>query len=409
MVNNAPSKQPVLDPVAVTAYTALSAAGCGNAAFYSALYHVRTGLGSVSLVDVEFATKVGEINIPLPEINHALQSYQCRNAQVALAALDFAEDQVRARIEQACADYGPERIGVIIGTSTSGLYETEFAYKKLLSEGQMPDDFYFLNSHAYQATPRFLQLELKLQGPCYAISTACSSSAKAIAAGQRLIVNGICDAVLVGGVDTLCGLTLRGFHSLELVSETACQPMDVNRNGINIGEGAALLVLEKNHQGTVDCPQVMAVGESSDAYHMSSPHPEGDGAVNAMSNALKLSGMTAENIDYLNLHATATPVNDQVEAKAVARVFGNQLPVSGTKGITGHTLGAAGAIEAVASLLAIEHNFIPGTCGLNQIDPAFECRTVKHTEQNKAVDCVMSNSFGFGGNNASVIFSASHG
>ncbi len=394
-----------ISPVPVTAYTALGGHGTGNIAFYQALLANTSALSRLTLLDIAFSTPVAEIKATLPAVPPELQDYDSRNSRVALAALNFLEDEVRDALEEAKARYGLHRIGVVIGTSTSGLYETESAYATLMQTGQMPADFHFLTRHAYQATPRFLQLELGLQGPCLAISTACSSAAKAIAAGQRLIVSGVCDAVLTGGVDTLCRLTLRGFHSLELVSATQCRPMDKERRGINIGEGAGLLLLEKRRPETRDFPHVLAVGESSDAYHMSSPHPEGRGAASAMNNALQLAGLKASAIDYLNLHATGTRLNDLAEAKAVYELFGNQLPCSGTKGITGHTLGAAGAIEAVVALLALKYRFMPGTCGLRDTDSECRCRVLKETRLEQNLQMVMSNSFGFGGNNASIIFS----
>ncbi len=391
----------IMPPVAVTAYSVLNGCGAGNEVFYRALCDQQSALGDLTLLDVPFSAPVAQIHADLPSVPASLQAYQCRNTRVALAALNHAPDGVREAVEKARVVYGAQRVAVIIGTSTSGLYETEMAYKRLLQTGKMPEDFHFLSRHAYQATARFLQKELALQGPCFAISTACSSAAKAIAAGQRLINNGICDAVLSGGVDTLCQLTLRGFHSLELVAPRPCRPMDKNRQGINIGEGAGLLLLEKSGSQNRDCPHLLAAGESSDAYHMSSPHPEGLGAALAMRNALASAGLTT--VDYLNLHATATRINDAVEAKAVFDVFGDNLPCSGTKGITGHTLGAAGAIEAIVALLALRYQFMPGTAGLRQTDNDCHCHVLK-TPCSAHVAKVMSNSFGFGGNNASLIF-----
>ena len=395
-----------IDPVAITAYSSISACGLGNDDLYQALRNNKTALGDLSLLEIPFSTHVGEIRVDLPEIRAELEAYNSRNSRVALAALNNPQDGLREAVNRAKAQYGAERIGVVLGTSTSGLFETESAYEKLLEQGKMPDDFHFLTRHAYQATPRFLQLELGLKGPCFAISTACSSGAKAIAAGQRLINNQVCDAVLVGGADTLCRLTLRGFKSLELVTADYCRPMDRERNGINIGEGAGLLLLEKPDQRFRHRPYVLSVGESSDAYHMSSPHPEGLGACLAMRNALDLAGLKPGAIDYLNLHATATPINDRVEAKAVYNVFADHVPCSATKGITGHTLGAAGAIEAIVALLALQHQFIPGSWGLQNTDADCQCHVLSDPLPDQALQTVMSNSFGFGGNNASMIFSA---
>ncbi len=393
-----------LSPVAITAYASICAAGVGKQALQAALLANEAKLNPLTLFDIAFSTRVGEVVTELPKVNAELRIYDSRNARMALAALNHVEDNLRPTIGLAKNRYGGKRIGVIIGTSTSGLYETEAAYCQLVEQGHMPDDFHFLTRHAYQATPRFLQLELGLSGPCFAISTACSSGAKAIGVGQRLITNDVCDAVLVGGVDTLCRLTLRGFRSLDLVSASQCRPMDKNRNGINIGEGAGLLLLEKSTVNNSGCPRILAVGESSDGYHMSSPHPDGHGAHLAMENALRQAGLQPGEIDYLNLHATATPINDSIEAKAVFALLGDALPVSGTKGITGHTLGAAGALEAVIVLLALANQFVPGTSGLNEIDHDCRCRVVKEPIMQQPLKTAMSNSFGFGGNNASIIF-----
>jgi 3-oxoacyl-[acyl-carrier-protein] synthase I len=398
----------LIEPVAISAYSTVNACGVGNNALLASLLANQTALASLKLFELPFSTYVGEITTPLPSIAPSLEPYNSRNARVALAALNVVEDGLRNAVESAKVRYGKQRIGIVIGTSTSGLYETESAYAVFLEQHKMPDDFHFLTRHAYQATARFLQLELDLKGPCYAISTACSSSAKAMATGQRLIASGVCDAVLVGGADTLCRLTLRGFKSLELISEHRCQPMDKDRSGINIGEAAGFLLLEKNAGHTISCPQLLSVGESSDAHHMSTPHPDGLGAELAMTKALKLAGINTSDVDYLNLHATATRINDQVESLAAHRVFGGHIPCSGTKGITGHTLGAAGALEAIIALLALQHQFIPGTAGLKQTETDCQCQIVKDPIKNRALSIAMSNSFGFGGNNASVIMAINH-
>ncbi len=396
-------KNSVITPVAITAYSALSACGLGNKVLYECLSDNQSQLAPLSLFKIPFPAFVGEIKQSLSDIRGQLAEYNCRNARVALTALNDTEGGVRTAVEAAKAKYGAHRIGVIIGTNTSGLYETESAYGVLLETGDMPDDFHFVTEHAYQATARFVQLELGLTGVCYAISTACSSGAKAIAAGQRLINGGLCDAVIVGGVDTLCRLTLRGFRSLELVSNKPCTPMDKKRQGISIGEAAGLLVLEKMHADNSHAMKVLSVGESSDAHHMSTPHPEGKGAALAMKNALQLAGLKADKIDYLNLHATATKINDSVEGRAVFSVFGDSVPCSGTKGITGHTLGAAGALETIIALTALQQQFIPGTQGLQELDDECQCQVIQSPLQTKNMQIAMSNSFGFGGNNASVI------
>lgn len=392
-----------MQSVAITAYSALSACGEGNEALYQSLSQNQSALAPLALFSIPFPAYVGEIKQDLQAIRPELMAYDSRNSRVALTALNNAQDGVRAAVEKAKKHYGAHRVGVVIGTSTSGLYETEAAYGELLKTDKMPEGFDFVKQHAYQATARFIQLELGLTGACFAISTACSSGAKAIAAGQRLIASDVCDAVIVGGVDTLCRLTLRGFRSLELVSPEPCMPMDKERQGISIGEAAGLLVLEKKHADNVGAMQVLAVGESSDAHHMSTPHPDGLGAAMAMNNALQIAGLQPDMVDYLNLHATATKINDRMESKAVYRVFGDKMPCSGTKGITGHTLGAAGALETIIALQALEKQFMPATKGLQSIDEDCQCQVLKEPVMQQQIKIAMSNSFGFGGNNASVI------
>ncbi|MFI3184931.1 MAG: beta-ketoacyl-ACP synthase [Methylococcaceae bacterium] len=391
----------MLKPVALTAYQCVSAAGDDIEALYASLIDNQSCLKPLRLFDIPFKTVVGEVSTALPTIRSSLKAYDCRNARLALKALNQGE--FRATVERSIANYGVSRVGLVLGTSTSGIYDAENAYAHLLRDGVMPGDFQFLKIQTAQATAEFLQLELGLQGPCYGISTACSSSAKALGAGQRLIAADVCDAVLVAGVDSLCRLTLRGFHSLQLVSSEACRPMDINRRGINIGEGAALLLLERLGAGNVSRPRLLAVGESSDAHHMSAPHPEGAGAVLAMSQALLLAGRDVGEVDYINLHATASLLNDLADAKAVQQLFPNPPPCSGVKGLLGHTLGATGAVEAVVSLLALERGFLPGTCGLEQVDPNCPCPVIASPRLDIAPKLVLSNAFGFGGNNASVL------
>lgn len=395
---------PTTPPAAIIAYQCVSAAGDDVETLYQSLLANTCGLSPLRLFPLPFETVVGEVVSPLPAIRPELEAYDCRNARLALKALE--QGGFRTQVEQAVLRYGSERVGVVLGTSTSGIHDSQDAYVHLLREGVMPSSFRFLQSQTAQATADFLRLELGLRGPCYAISTACSSSAKALGAGQRLLAAGVCDAVLVGGVDSLCRLTLHGFHSLQLVSATACRPMDLDRQGINIGEAAALLLLERPAAHNQACPRLLAVGESSDAHHMSAPHPEGLGAALAMEQALRLAGRAAGEVDYINLHATASPLNDLAEARAVARVFPEPPPCGGVKGQIGHTLGAAGAAEAVACLLALARGFLPGTCGFKRPDPACPCPVVAEPRLDRAPRLVLSNAFGFGGNNASVLLEA---
>lgn len=395
---------PVLPPAAITAYQCISAAGDDTQVLWDSLQAHETRLRPIELFPLPFETLVGEIRSALPEIRPLLRDYDCRNARLALKALN--QGGFRAVVEEAIARYGAERVGVVLGTSTSGIYDSEAAYRFFLREGRMPEDFNFMQRHAAQATAEFLRDELGLAGPCYAISTACSSSAKALGAAQRLLATGFCGAVLAAGVDSLCRLTLRGFHSLELIDPGPCAPLDRQRRGINIGEAAAMLLLEPDGESDPRHPRLLAVGESSDAHHMSAPHPEGRGAVSAMRRALQGAGLEAADVDYVNLHATATPLNDVAESKAVLEVFGDRVPCSGVKGLLGHTLGAAGAVEAVVSLVALEKGCIPGTCGLQEADPDCAINIVAEPKYGVPLRHVLSNAFGFGGNNASVLLRA---
>jgi len=395
---------PQIPPVSITAYQCVSAAGDDVEALYSSLIDNRSCLKPLQLFDIPFETVVGEVTSPLPEIRPSLKAYDCRNARLALKAL--SQGGFRAEVERAIARHGAARVGLILGTSTSGIYDSENAYARLRQDGVMPGDFYFLQVQTAQATAEFLQRELGLLGPCYAISTACSSSAKALAAAQRLIATDCYDAVLVAGVDSLCRLTLRGFNSLQLISPQACRPMDAERQGINIGEGAALLLLERPSAENAGRPRLLAVGESSDAHHMSAPHPDGVGAATAMAQALRLAGRQVGEVDYINLHATASTLNDLSEARAVVSLFPNPPRCSGVKGLLGHTLGAAGAVETIVSLLALERGFLPGTCGLIQPDPECLFPVVDVPNLEISPRLILSNAFGFGGNNASVLLEA---
>jgi 3-oxoacyl-[acyl-carrier-protein] synthase-1 len=217
----------------------------------------------------------------------------------------------------------------------------------------------------------------------------------------------MCDAVVVGGVDTLCRLTLYGFNSLDLISGQPCTPMDQHRKGINIGEAAGLLLLEAATDQNQSAPHLLAVGESCDAHHMSAPHPTGNGAELAMRAALQAAGLTEDQVDYINLHATASSLNDLAEAQAVQRVFGSETPCSGLKGLLGHTLGASGSMEIIITLLALQHGFLPGTCGLKMPDSEFKINVLTEPQTASTLRHALSNAFGFGGNNASALLAKS--
>ncbi|MCK5924191.1 MAG: beta-ketoacyl-[acyl-carrier-protein] synthase II, partial [Methylococcales bacterium] len=262
-----------MHPIPITACSTISACGLGTAALHKGVISGKHCLHPPRLIDIDFPAFVGEVQDKLPEINPDLARFASRNARIALAALNHEPDGLRAALQKASNQYGSHRIGVVIGTSTSGIFETENAYQYLAEAGQIPDSYSFPHQHAWVATAQFLKHELALEGPCYAISTACSSSSKTIACAQRLIVSGVCDAVLAGGVDSLCRLTLLGFKSLDLVAEQPCTPLDQNRSGISLGEGAGLLLLEKPAPEFSDCVHLLGAGESSDAHHMTAPHP----------------------------------------------------------------------------------------------------------------------------------------
>ena len=306
-----------------------------------------------------------------------------------------------AAVAKACARWGAERIGVFLGTSTSGLLQTERAYRRRDANGALPADFHYGPTQNTYSLADFVARALRLDGPGWVVSTACSSSAKVFGNAARLIDAGLIDAAVVGGVDSLCLTTLYGFNSLELLSSDICRPWDAARNGLSIGEAAAFALVERD----ASAPQgwLLGIGESNDGHHMSTPHPEGAGAIAAMQQALAEAGLAAGDIDYINLHGTATPSNDAAEDRAVATVFGTTTPCSSTKGATGHTLGAAGGVEALISMLAIEHGLMPAGLNLRKRDPSLRMSYL--TDNRSApVRRVLSNSFGFGGSNASLVF-----
>jgi len=301
--------------------------------------------------------------------------------------------------------YGAGRVGVFLGTSTSGILESEIAYRhRDAHTGALPADFRYAGAHNTYSVAAFALQALRLAGPAVVISSACSSSGKVFASAQRAIESGLIDAALVGGVDSLCLTTLYGFHSLQLVSAAPCRPFDSARCGISLGEAAAFALLERAPAApAAEAVLLLGYGESSDAYHMSSPHPQGRGAREAMQKALAAAGVAPAEIDYINFHGTGTASNDESEARAVAAALGAQVAGSSTKGATGHTLGAAGALEAVICALALRAQLLPAGVNTTQVDPALE---VNYQLRSRAARLryVMSNSFGFGGSNCSLIF-----
>jgi 3-oxoacyl-[acyl-carrier-protein] synthase-1 len=388
-------------PLKITSSTLVNSLGCGTGATYTALQNMDSGLRKADNSQVQFDTWIGRV----AELeDHPLEGkfiqFDCRNNRLAKLSLDT--DNFRASVDKACDRFGTHRIGVILGTSTSGIASTEQAYQhRDKQSGTLPDSFDLLNTHNIHSLVTFCQQYLGTDGLGLTISTACSSSAKVFAAAARYIESGVCDAAVVGGVDSLCLTTLYGFHSLELTSTQPCRPWDLNRDGISIGESAGFVLLEKAD----DSSDVVfkSYGESSDAYHMSTPHPEGVGAAIAMQQALARAHLTANDIDYINLHGTATLSNDAAEDQAIAGIFGVETPCSSTKGWTGHTLGAAGITEAIISMLVLENDFLPANLNMADKDPALSANILTQNIH-KSVDNVMSNSFGFGGSNCSLLF-----
>lgn len=342
----------------------------------------------------------GRITEELPEMPEGFPQYACRNSRLLYAALS----QVREPLDDLFASTPAERIGVVLGSSTSGVHEGTEALTEAGRDGAFPVDF-DLRKQEMGSVAAFCAQLLGAKGPAYTISTACSSSGKAIMAAARLIRSGTCDAVITGGCDTLGKLTLYGFSALEAISPGRTNPMSVNRDGINIGEGAAVFIMSRKPSRVA----YLGGGECSDAYHISAPEPEGTGAEQSMRAALQDAQLEPGNISYINLHGTGTPHNDVMEAKAVSRIFPGSTPCSSTKPLTGHTLGAAGAVEAGLCWLCLDRDEGPVPllphCWDNQPDPeipALKLVGPGDTASDARV-CMLSNSFAFGGSNCTLI------
>lgn len=343
---------------------------------------------------------VGQVHAPLLAVPPALAPYASRNLQLAITVLA----QLEAGLEQLKQHYSLNRLGIVIGSSTSGISDNEPLLAAWFQQQRPLTDLVYAKQEMGSTALALRQL-LQWQGPAYGVSTACSSSAKALATAQRLINSGMCDAVLAGGVDSLCRLTLNGFHSLESLSESQCSPFAQARDGINIGEAAALFIVSRDDAAV----NLLSSGESSDAWHISAPHPEGEGARIAMQRALQQAGLNAGQIGYLNLHGTATRQNDAMEAKAVHALFAESaIQVSSSKQYTGHCLGAAGAIEAAIVHAFIEdaHSNLLPVHGQYAFDT--ECPPLRFSQQGSywpdyMPRRAMSNSFAFGGSNISLI------
>jgi len=393
-----------MKPLLLAEYTATSCIGRGVTPTLSALIGQRSGLARCEFETVKIDTHVGEVpGVDAQRLPKDLQIFNCRNNR--LAELGVQQDGFFDAVQAAAARWGRRRVGVFIGTSTAGIMQTELAYRaRDAVSGALPPSFEYGTTHNSFSVADYLRQRCRLEGPAVAVSSACASSAKVFGSARRMIEAGLIDAALVGGTDSLCLTTLYGFHSLQLSSPAPCRPFDAARDGISIGEAAAFALLERVPENLdPDAVLLYGVGESSDAYHMSAPHPEGLGAKRAIQAALTAASMEPGDVDYINLHGTGTPSNDRSESQAVTSIFGPTTPCSSTKGATGHTLGAAGALEAVISVLAIQNGLMPGGVHTHRIDPTLTAHYIKENRRT-AVRRVLSNSFGFGGANCSLIF-----
>jgi 3-oxoacyl-[acyl-carrier-protein] synthase-1 len=393
-----------MTPLLLTEFTASSCIGRGRAQTLDSLLARRSGLAACEFETVELDTHIGEVpGVDDERLPAELSRFDCRNNR--LAELALREDGFIDAVRDCARRLGPRRIGVFLGTSTGGILQTEIAYRNRDPVGgALPDSFDYGSTHNPFSVADFVRRRLMLEGPAVAVSCACASSAKVFGAARRMIESGLIDAAVVGGVDSLCLTTLYGFHSLQLTSSAPCRPFDVARDGISISEAAAFALLERVPAGLeADAVLLLGVGESSDAHHMSAPHPEGLGARLAMQAALAAAQLQAGDIDYINLHGTGTPSNDRAESQAVTDLFGPGIPCSSTKGATGHALGAAGALEAVICALAVRHDLMPGGVHTTRLDPALGAGYIRENRR-APVARVLSNSFGFGGTNCSLIF-----
>jgi 3-oxoacyl-[acyl-carrier-protein] synthase-1 len=331
-----------------------------------------------------------------------LGHFDCRNNR--LAARTLQADGFGAQARAAAQRVGAARVGVFLGSSNAGILSTEIAYRGRDAHGALPAGLHYAQTQNLYSPAAYVRTALGLRGPAFVVSTACSSGAKVFASAARLLELGVIDAAVVGGVDSHCMTTLYGFASLELVGSDICRPWDAHRHGLSLGEGAAFVLLERE-PATPPLALLLGAGESSDGHHMSAPHPEGAGAAMAMRQALAQAGLRPQQVDYINLHGTGTPNNDAAEDKAVVDVFGTAVACSSTKGHTGHTLGAAGGVEAVIALLALRHGLVPAGLHCAQPDPSLHAGYQRDV-QRRPLQVVASNSFGFGGSNSCLVFGA---
>ncbi len=355
-------------PLAVTAYSVVCATGYGQKALLAAMQERRGPLTPNTFTAEALPTWIGRVaglEDPERDLPPDLVPWDCRNNRLAWAGLQT--DEFMSAVDAARRRYGARRVALVMGTSTAAIDATEAFYRHQDEPASTPPHLLQAELHTPHSLGRFVQRALRLEGACFTIATACSSSAKVFCQAERLMRLGLCDAVVVGGVDSLCNSVLYGFGSLELLSPQICRPFAMDRRGLNVGEAAAFVLLERDGSPL----KLLGYGETSDAHHMSAPHPQGLGARLAVAQALSRAGREAAQIQYINLHGTATPRNDAVEARLVAELFPAATHASSTKGWTGHTLGAAGSLEAIITFLVLATGLMPGTLNTTQLDP--EC------------------------------------
>lgn len=381
----------------ITGFAMCNAIGMNRGEVRAGLFEGKTGLGP-SPIEIPFETVVGAVQGELPHLPKSLSPWTTRTTRIASLLLD----ELDAELDRLRSRWRPERIAVLLGTSTAGAHETEEAYRRYLETGTLPSDYDLFRKYTYGAILHVVRERTGSQGPSWVVSTACTSSAKPLGSAKRLIAAGVIDAAIVGGIDTLCRMTLHGFKSLDALSSSACRPFAADRDGLNIGEGGAFLLVERSGDPLAI---LEGVGESSDAYHISAPHPEGLGARLAMERALADAGCEAATVDHVNAHGTGTRLNDVSEAAAIEALFGREVPVVSTKSYTGHMLGAAGATEAAMALLATLEDWIPASLGAVPVDEKIHVR-VNAERLEGSFRRVVSNSFAFGGNNISVVIGA---
>ncbi len=401
----------------ILASTLVSALGSGKKSHVDAWTKGKSGLSQES----DFHQQIPNIKTFLGEVKGVeavtlpkeLGAFHCRNNQLAWQALQM--EGFNNKVEGLVEKFGAHRVGLVVGTSTSGIAATEDVFRNKLET----DSYCYQKTQQMDSLAQFCCQALDIEGPSFVISTACSSSAKVFSVAQRWLNAGIVDAVLVGGVDSLCLTTVHGFNALGLVSPTVCKPLDEARDGINIGEAGGFMLLSNTKFADEINPssvEIVGVGESSDAFHISTPHPEGEGAQLAMLAAMAQAEISIDELDYINLHGTATPSNDLSEVSAVSHLASDNTStwISSTKGFTGHTLGAAGITEIIFCQWMLEEQMVPANLNLTTLDSVLAQKlarskisvpleTIHLSEMNQRLKYVMSNSFGFGGNNASVI------